>query len=185
MTFQNSDSGSLEYRVAAAAKIFDDHGGFIRIVIRSHVQDKDLADDLFQDFFISLISKPLPRGLRNIKGYLYRAITNDIVDATRRMMKYRAHMRKYAELPGRPDRQKTPRKTLQDTEQAGMVLELIEKRLPCTEAEAVSLRYLDSHEVKEIAKTMGVANATARAYVNGAIDRIRRLSPDTETQAAE
>ena len=185
MAFQNPSQSSLEHRVAAAAKIFDDHAGFIRIVISSHVQDKDLADDLFQDFFISLISKPLPRGLRNVKGYLYRAIANDIVDATRRMMKYRAYMRKYAECPSRPDRQKTPKETLQETEQAKMVLELIKNRLPCTEAEAVSLRYLESHEVKEIAKTMGVANATARAYVNDAIDRIRRLSPDTETQAAE
>lgn len=185
MAFQSPSTSSLEYRVAAAAKIFDDHGGFIRIVIRSHVQDKDLAEDLFQDFFISLISKPLPRGLRNFKGYLYRAITNDIVDATRRMMKYRAYMREYAERSNRPDSQNTPRETLQATEEAEIALELIEKRLPCTEAEAVSLRYLDSHKVKEIAKTMGVANATARAYVNDAIDRIRRLSPDIETQVAE
>ena len=115
MTHKSPSPGSLQHRVAAAAKIFDDHGGFIRIVIRSQVQDEDLAEDLFQDFFISLISKPLPRGLRNIKGYLYRAITNDIVDATRRMMKYRAYMRKYAECPNRPDRQKTPRETLQET----------------------------------------------------------------------
>ena len=185
MTFHNSDSNCLEHRVAAAAKVFDDHGGFIRIVIRSHVQDEDLAEDLFQDFFISLISKPLPRGLRNIKGYLYRAITNDIVDATRRMVRYRAYTREYAERSSRPDRQKTPRETLQETEEAEMALELIEKRLPCTEAEAVSLRYLNSHEVKEIAKTMGVADATARAYVNDAIDSIRRLSPDIETQVAE
>ena len=182
MTFHNSDSNCLEHRVAAAAKVFDDHGGFIRIVIRSHVQDEDLAEDLFQDFFISLISKPLPRGLRNVRGYLYRAITNDIVDATRRMMKYRAYMRKYTECSGRPDRQKTPRETLRDMEQAKMVLELIKNRLPCTEAEAVSLRYLESHEVKEIAKKMGVANATARAYVNDAIDRIRRLSKGIETK---
>jgi len=185
MAFQSPSQSSLEYRVAAAAKVFDDHGRFIRIVISSHVQDKDLADDLFQDFFISLISKPLPRGLRNIEGYLYRAITNDIVDATRRMMKYRAYTHKYAECPQRPDRQKTPREILQEREEAKRVLELIEKRLPCTEAEAVSLRYLNSHEVKEIAKTMGVANATARAYVNDAIDRIRRLSKGIETQLSE
>ena len=185
MTYQNSDPNCLEHRAAAAARIFDDHGGFIKIVIRSHVQDKDLAEDLFQDFFISLISKPLPGGLRNIKGYLYRAITNDIVDATRRMMKYRAYMREYAERSNHPDSQKTPRETLQATEEAEIVLELIEKRLPCTEAEAVSLRYLDSHKVKEIAKTMGIANATASAYVNDAIDRIRRLSGGIETQVAE
>ena len=185
MAFQSPSQSSLEYRVAAAAKVFDDHGDFIRIVINSHVQDKDLADDLFQDFFMSLISKPLPGGLGNIRGYLYRAITNDIVDATRRMIKYRAYMRKYAECPNHPDRQKTPRETLQEAEQAQMVLELIKKRLPCTEAEAISLRYLKSHEVKEIAKTMGVANATARAYVNDAIDRIRRLSKLIEAQLAD
>jgi RNA polymerase sigma-70 factor (ECF subfamily) len=185
MTFQNSDPNCLEYRVAAAAKIFGDHGSFIRIVIRSHVQDKDLADDLFQDFFLSLISKPLPRSLENVKGYLYRAITNDIVDATRRMIKYRAYMREYAERSKRSDSQKTPKETLQEMEQAEIVLKIIDERLPCSEAEAVSLRYLDSHKVKEIATTMGVANTTARIYVNDAIDRIRRLSGDIETHAAE
>ncbi len=185
MTFQNSDPDSLEYRVAAAAKIFDDHGSFIRIVIRSHVQDKHLADDLFQDFFLSLISKPLPGGLENIKGYLYRAITNDVVDATRRIMKYRDCARKHAERSKHLDSQKTPKETLQKMEDAEIVLKLIEKRLPCTQAEAVSLRYMDSRKVKEIAKTMGVANATARAYVNDAIVRIRRLSGEIETQMAE
>ena len=185
MTFQSFNHDSLENRVAAAAKIFDDHGGFIRVVVSLHVQDKHLADDLYQDFFLSLISRPLPEGLENIKGYLYKAITNDIVDATRRMMKYRAYTRKYAERSSRTGSQKTPGETIQEIEEAEMILEFIEKRLPCTEAEAVSLRYLDSHKVKEIAKTMGVADATARAYVNDAIDRIRRLSGDIETQVAE
>lgn len=185
MTFQNSDPNCLEYRVATAANIFDDHGGFIRIIIRSHIQDEDLADDLFQDFFLSLISKPLPRDIENVKGYLYRAITNDIVDATRRMMKYRAYMREYAQRSKRPDSQKTPKETLQEMEQAEIVLKLIDERLPCSEAEAVSLRYLDSHKMKEIATTMGITNTTARAYVNDALDRIRRLSGDIETHMAK
>jgi RNA polymerase sigma factor (sigma-70 family) len=185
MTFQNPDPNCLEHRVAAAAKIFDNHGGFIRIVIRSHVQDNDLAEDLFQDFFLALISKPLPGDDGNIKGYLYRAITNDIIDATRRIMKYRARTRKYAEVAKRPDGQKTPKETLQEMEEAEMILNLVRKRLPCTQAEAVSLCYFDGHRVKEIAKKMGIANATARARVNGAIVRLRRLSGGVETQVAE
>lgn len=185
MTFRNSDPNCIEHRVAAATNVFEDHGSFIRIVIRSHVQDQHLADDVFQDFFISLISQPLPRGLRNVRGYLYRAITNDIVDATRRIMKYRDYMCKYAKGVSRTKRQKNPEETLLETERANRVFELIEKRLPGAEAEAVSLRYLHSRRVDDIAKTMGIANATASAYVSDAIGRIRRLSADIETQMPE
>ncbi len=185
MTFQSSNHESLENRVAAAAKVFDEHGGFIRVVVSLHVQDKHLADDLYQDFFLSLISRPLPEGLENIKGYLYRTITNDVVDATRRIMKYRDYMCKHAECSKHPDRQKTPQETLQEVEDVEMALKLIKKRLPCTQAEAVSLRYLDSQKVKEIAKTMGVANATARAYVHDAIVRICELWGEIETQTTE
>ncbi|MHC4792547.1 MAG: RNA polymerase sigma factor, partial [Planctomycetota bacterium] len=61
-----------------AAKIFSEYGDFIRGVIRYQVGNDAQADDLFQDFFLSLVSRPVPADIQNIKKYLYRAITNDI-----------------------------------------------------------------------------------------------------------
>ncbi len=185
MTSQSPDRSNFGYRVAAAAKIFNDYGGFIRIVIRSQVQDNNQAEDLFQDFFLSLLSNPLPRGLRNIKGYLYRVITNDIVDIARRTAKYRANVREYAELYDRPVAQKTPEETVLELEEVNKVFELIEKRLPRTEAEAVSLLYRSSCNVKEVAETMGVADATARAHISDALDMLRRLLGNMEPGVIE
>ncbi len=185
MTSQSPGPNSFGYRIAAAAKIFGDYEDFIRKVICSQVQDNDQAEDVFQDFFLSLISNPLPRDVRNIEAYLYRAITNDIVDATRRTAKYRACVCKHAELRNRPVAQKTPEEIVLEIEEANKLFELIEKRLPRTEAEAVSLQYRDNYDVKEVAEIMGVANATARAYISDALDTLRRLLGNMEAGVME
>ena len=82
--------------VDIAANVFDKYGDFVRAVIRHNVGNAAYADDLFQDFFLSLMCKPIPPDVKNIRGYLYRAITNDIRDAARRVKRYQKHMRIYA-----------------------------------------------------------------------------------------
>lgn len=185
MTSSSPGQNSFGYRVAAATKIFGDYGDFIKKVICSQVQDNNLAEDVFQDFFLSLVSYPLPRDMRNVRAYLYKAITNDIVDATRRTAKYRACVHKYAELCNRPVAQKTPEEVLLEIEETSRLFELIEKQLPRAEAEAVSLQYRDSYSVKEVAEAMGVANATARVYISDALDTLRRLLDGMEAGVME
>jgi len=175
MILQNTDPDNHRCDVAAAAEVFLDHEDFIREVICFHVQDEDQAEDLCQDFFLSLISNPLPRDIQNIESYLYKAITNDIIDAAHRKEKYRNCIHDYAERSDRPRRQQTPPETILEKEEASRVFELIEKRLPRTEAQAVCLQYRDSHSAKEIAEQMGVGVATVRGYVSEGLSRIRRL----------
>ena len=67
------------------SKVFAEHGDFIHVVIRSQVKNEAQADDIFQDFFLSLVYNPVPKGVKNMKSYLYRAIINDVVDAVRRV----------------------------------------------------------------------------------------------------
>ena len=43
-------------RVSIAAKVFGEYGDFIHAVIRCKVRNEAQADDLFQDFFLSLVS---------------------------------------------------------------------------------------------------------------------------------
>ncbi len=73
-----------------ASKVFAEHSDFIRAVIRSQVKNEAQADDIFQDFFLSLVYNPVPKGVKNMKSYLYRAIINDVVDAFRRVETYKA-----------------------------------------------------------------------------------------------
>jgi len=175
MILQNTDPDKHRCDVAAAAKVFLDHKDFIREVICFHVQDEDQADDLFQDLFLSLISNPLPRDMQNIKSYLYKAITNDVIDAIHRREKYRNCIHEYAQRSSRPRSQTTPLEAVLEKEQASRVLELVKKQLPPTEAQAVYLQYRDSHNAREIAEKMGVGIATVRGYLSEGLSRIRRL----------
>jgi DNA-directed RNA polymerase specialized sigma24 family protein len=75
------DTSKCRNNVGLAAKIFAEYGDFIRMVIRYKVKNEAQADDLFQDFFLSLVVSPLPAGEhsgRNIlmgQSFLYFFIT--------------------------------------------------------------------------------------------------------------
>jgi len=161
--------------VGGAAEVFCAHEALIRKVIPFHIQDRDEADDLFQELFLSLIQNPLPRDIQDIESYLYRAITNDVGDVGRRREKYRNHLREYAGCVSPPASQKTPVEAVVEMEELSTVFELIEKRLPRTCAQALALQYRDGCDAEEIARVMGVGVATARGYLSKGLRRIRTL----------
>ena len=80
-----SQTGRYRKNVGVAAEIVSEYSDFIYMVIYSQVKNKSRVDDIFQDFFISLVSKPIPHNVKNIKSYLYKAVSNDIVDTQRQM----------------------------------------------------------------------------------------------------
>ena len=79
-----------------AATLFMEYGDFIRAVIRCQVKNETKAEDLFQDFFLSLIVNPLPADVGNIKRFLYKAVTNDIINAVQRAENYQKNIFKYS-----------------------------------------------------------------------------------------
>ena len=81
--------------VESAGRIFSEYGDFIYNVIYSQVEDEHLAKDIYQDYFLSLVSKPIPDDIKNVKAYIYRMIRNDIIDAIRRTQRYRKMIEKY------------------------------------------------------------------------------------------
>ncbi len=103
-----SNESNMRYNVEAASSIFAEYGSFIHTVIRCQVKNEAQADGIFQDFFLSIVCKPIPGGVNNIKSYLYRAITNDIIEATRRVEKYRVYRLKYADILNRSINKKIP-----------------------------------------------------------------------------
>ena len=185
MNFKNPSPDSCVCNGTAASQIFDDYRDYIKKVIRSQIQDEDQAEDLFQDFFLSLVSNPLPGDIKNIKAYLYRAITNDIADAIHLTKKYQNCIYEYAELYNYLPSQKTPEKVIQEAEEKYRVFELVEKQLPRTEAQAVRFQYRDGLSAKEMAEKMSVKNKTIRGYVSEGLSRIRRLLKDIEARETE
>jgi RNA polymerase sigma factor (sigma-70 family) len=160
--------------VNIAAKIFAEHSDFIYAIIRHKVRDKVQADDIYQDFFLSLVAKPVPTGIKDIRSYLYRAITNDIIDANRRVERYQARVRKYAEVFNYATNNNTPEKTL-ITEEEDEIFKLIGRCLPSSEAQAIKLRFKNNRDITEIATKMSVDKRSVSRYISVGLKKIRHF----------
>ncbi len=163
------------YSVEAAARVFLEHGEYIRTVIRQKVRNKAEVEDLVQDFFLSLVSRPLPPDVRNIRSYLYRAITNDIVDSRRRLRVYHAAIREHYACSVSINRQDDPGSVLADIEETVKFFGSIEERLSSSEAQAVILRYRDNCSTKEAARKMKVKPQTVSRYLSVGLSKLREF----------
>ena len=154
---------------------FSEYGGFILQVIRSQVNNEELAEDLFQDFFLSLICRPIPDNIENMKSYLYRAVTNDIIDF-RRKNKNNQECLSFSE--NYPDNviDEAPYKQLVIVEEVQKMLQLIKKKLPHSQAFAITSRYKNDDSIGEIARKMNVAKQSVSSYISSGIQTIREYT---------
>lgn len=171
---QNGISDRKE-AVEAASALFHEHGAFIRTTIRFLAKSEFQVDDLFQQFFISLVTRPVPTDVENIKSYLYRAITNDIVDSARRRARQRKHFEKLAEELRNSVHKRAPAYAVIREEDGDATLTCLTRQLRKREAEAVMLRYQDDRSIPEIARMMGVDCRTVSHYLAAALRRLRRI----------
>ena len=161
--------------VDRATEIFDEYGEFIRSVIDFHVRDETLSDDLFQDLFLFLVSKPIPEEVQNVKAFLYKVICDAVKDTFRRIDRYQRRIYRYAEhrrgcvVGSHADR------GLMDIEETQKMFDLIERRLPKNEAVALKLRYGDNCDTAEVAEKMGVKPRSASRYVCVGLKKIRQF----------
>ena len=168
-------SDELSHNVERATELFSEYGDFIFAVILNQVGNDGQANDLFQDFFLSLVSKPISPDIQNIKSFLYRAITNDIIDAARRMEKYKTLMHKYAECLDYSINNGGPENALIETEEIHKMFKLIRGQLPRSEAEAITLRLRDNFSIKEVARRMNVNSRTVSRYISKGLSKVRHF----------
>lgn len=160
--------------VELATEAFVEHGDFIRAVIHFHVKNEAEAEDLFQDLFLFLISKPIPEEVQNVKGYLYKVISNMVRDAFRRIEHYQTRIYRYARWHRRTV-ENSPEDVLIETEEVEKMFALIERHLPRKEALAVTLRYRDNCDTGEVADKMGVEPRSVSRYVSVGLKKIRAV----------
>lgn len=160
--------------VQRAVAIFHEYGDFIRAVIRSQTRDQSWQEDLCQEFFLTLIRKPVPADVQYIKSYLYRAIVHHILDSMRARQTYRRAVKKYAKETRIPiNIRGTGNVLIEDTEERNATIAYLARHLQEREAEAFVLRYRDNFSIGEIATRMGVNARTVSRYLSESLRRLR------------
>ncbi len=163
----------IRKRVGQAAEVFDRYGDEIRAIIDFSVQDSSKVDDIFQNFFVSVVDKPIPPDIEDIRAYLYRAVTNDVVDVFRLAKIRRDSVQRYAECHKYRMVQKDPQNIVIQAEETERMLQLIESQLAKREAKAVIQRYSRGLSTADTAEEMRVEKRSVARYLTAAIRKMR------------
>ena len=164
-------------RVRLAAEAFGKYGDEILAVIRFNVDDPSKANDIFQDFFVSLVRRPIPSHIDDVKGYLYKAVTNDVIDVSRRTRNRESNAQKYAHVQKHNLSQGNPQDIAIHVEETERMLQLIENHLPKREATVLLRRCSDGFSTADTAGELHLTKRTVSRYLSVAMKKIRRLVP--------
>ncbi len=163
-----------------ANELFKNYGEFIRYVIRKLANHSADIDDIYQDFFLSTSINPLKITQGDIKAYLYRAISNQIIDYYRRDQRYRQVLDDFCNIKNkRYDYTFCALEQEEDQDrenrQIDQILAYMENHLPRCQSEAIIRRYRRKNDIKKIAQSMGVSRATVSKYISLGLRKIREI----------
>ena len=174
VVIRKNKTDKMSNGVGRAMEVFTEHGNFIRSVIRFHVRNEAEAEDIFQDFFLFLISKPIPQDIQNERAFLYRIIFARIKDAFRKIGRYQQNIRKYAQCH-RHTTDDNPENTVIETDEVEKMFDLIHSHLPSREALAITLKYKNNFETSKVAGKMSVKSRSVSRYVSTGLKTIRDI----------
>ena len=161
--------------VQRATAIFFEHCDFIRAVIRYKIKDESMAEDLFHNLFLSLVSRPVPAEVRDIKGYIYRAIINDVTDHIRHLGRYQSLTHRCADYNKLTINNRLPEDALMEKEQSDKMIELIKKRVTRNEFKAIASRYRDDLSIKEAADRMNIDDRSVVRYISTGFRKVKKF----------
>ena len=164
-------------RVGLAAEVFGKYGDEILAVIRFNVDDQSRANDIFHDFFVSLVRRPIPPHVQDIKGYLYKAVTNDVIDSSRQTRNRQNNAQKYAYIYRQRIPKENPPDTLIHVEETERMLRLIENHLPKHQARVFLRRCNDGLNTADTAEKLCLTKGTVSQYLSVAMKKIRQIIP--------
>lgn len=155
--------------------IYMDKGQFIHKIIQFHLGDSPEVEDVFQSFFLRLLEKPVPKKeVVNQCSYLYRMITNKIVDDVRRTRAYKKHVSRYPIIPyHKPVR--NPCEKLIQKEQVDSIINAMENCLPPHISRIFKLRYKENYSNDQITDEMSVKKKTATKYISDGLKKLREI----------
>ena len=175
--FSGNNGTEIHNRVRSAAEVFAKYGNQIRAIIRFHLKDKSRADDVFQEFFVSLVHNPIPPHITDVEAYLYRALTNDVIDVWRQASNYRNGVQEYAESHRYDVIQDDPQSNFIQVEATKDMFRLIESRLPKCEAAVLWQRVGNGLNASDTAKRTNIDKRSVVRYLSLARKKMAKLIP--------
>ena len=176
MALFHTNSQSDLAAAQAATAIYDQYGDFIRAVVRFQAKNEFQEEELFQEFFLTLVAKPVPASVSSIKGYIYRALVNMVAEGARRQAREERYLKKHAERVRISIHKRGPQTAIIGEEERESVFRHLTGKMRRREAEAVMLRYRDDCSIPEIAERMGVDARTVSHYISAGLRELRRVS---------
>ena len=180
--FSGGNRTEVRKRVGLAEEIFDRYGDEIRTIIHFNVKDKSRVEDIFQEFFVSIVRKPIPTDIQDIRAYLYRAVTNDVIDVSRQIKNHQDRIQRYAECHKYFVISEDPQDTAIQVENTKQMLKLIENHLPKREAEVVFQRFGRGFSTTDTAEKMNVDKRIVSRYLSAALKKMRQYVPEKEDE---
>ena len=175
---------ALNQNWKTANRVFEEYGDMIRDTIRFYINDKSIVDDIFHDFFLYLVRKPIPSGIQNIESYLRRAVKNDVLDAVAQTKASRTRNQKYARLHIDDVRYHNPVDIVIMHDQVSLLLSTFDKQLMPCEAQAIKQRYLYDQDIDEAAQVMRINRRSFSRYLCTALKKVRYYIQKNELKSS-
>ena len=167
---------SLQERVDAAGDLFSEHGTAIYMMITLHLNDKSLADDLYQELFLSVVKKPLPKGLETPLTYLWRVIANDVTDTMRKRSSYnkllQKHVNRLLDSDSDDRHVATPLQILVSKEERCQLINVIHENLYACEANVLVEKLNHGSSTREIAAKLGLKDRSVSHYLSTGLKKL-------------
>lgn len=162
-----------DLNVQRVSEVIFKHERLIRSLIVNEVKDQALADDIYQDLFVTFLSKGIPDDVRDIRRYLCTIVRHDIIDAHRHIKcrKKRLHALEALTVEHDDD---DPSSELERIEQWKIMFEYIEEHVPKKQAMAIRLRFEAGLDTNEIAERMGIKPRSVHWYICKGLERLRQ-----------
>ena len=140
------------------------HRLLVRLTLSEHV-----AEDLLQDLFVKLLTRPSVANIEHTSAYLRRAAIHSAFDWRRRQQLRKCQPLSDEAFCNEPN----IGKRLEVQEQVEKVLDALEK-LPPTQRDVVVLRFFENQSYDEIAELLGKSPHQIRSILHKGIVRLRK-----------
>ena len=168
--------------VRNAAQIYKEYGEFIYAIILLKTGNVADTEDLFQEFFVSLLVNPVPAHVDNVKSYIYKALMHDIYDDIDRNKCYTVRLFKYLEL--HKVHYDDPVDIAIKTEESTKLFEVINETLPRHEKYAVVQRHYYGISMQDIAEDMEINKRSLSRYICTGLKKLQLILQEGSEECA-